>query len=631
MFTDMVGSTAAAQANEEVALRLRDEQQELVVSRFSAHQGREVKSMGDGILAEFDSALRAVQCAIDIQQCLHERNAQKGLASIQLRIGIHLGDVEVRGSDIFGDSVNVASRVEPLAEPGGICISEPVFTQVRGKLPNTFTRLPPVELKNVRFPMEIYRVDLPWERTAQVEPGHRMGTAPRLAVLPLANMSPDPQDEYFADGLTEEIISELSTVPGLRVIARTSVMRFRGGVKGVSDIGRDLRVGTVLEGSVRRAGNRIRITAQLVEAATEEPLWSGRYDRELVDIFAIQNEIAKEVAAALHVALPLVPPGGGRRPPSMSGLKAYLRGRHQWNRRTEAHVLAALRSFEEALRLDPAYAQAYSGIADCYSILVDWGSILPREGSPKAKAAAGRALELNEAMAEAHASMGLALTREYDWDGADREFKRSVELNPMYASAHQWYYMNLLCRGRRAEAARELELAEEADPLSPIILFHRGFFSWVRGDAEGAVSHWDRVTELGEELGSVTLHKLVFLACQSRRAEALEILPRLSQLDPGLFGEAAPAIAHAFLGQREEASRELEVLLATAKERYVPSFRIAWVYAGLGDSDKFFEWLLRSADEMGNGPYEFLACPAFERLRGDSRFQGYLQRCHLAR
>jgi len=629
MFTDMVGSTAAAQANEGEALQLRDEQEELVRPLFAAHQGREVKSMGDGFLAEFDSALRAVQCAIDIQQRLYERNSQTGRSPILLRIGIHLGDVEVRGTDIVGDSVNVASRIEPLAVAGGICLTEPVFGQVRNKVPHSFTKLAPVDLKNVKFPWEVYKVDLPWGEAALRAPSPPSETARRLAVIPHANMSPDPQDEFFADGLTEEIISELSKVPGLRVIARTSVMRFRSTTKGVSEIGKELRVGTVIEGSVRRAGNRIRVTAQLIDTGTEEHLWSERYDRELVDVFAIQTEIAKEVASALHLALPSAPVAPARAPPNLSAYKAYLRGRYLWNRRSNEQVRAALACFEEALRLDPQFAQASSGIADCYSILVDRGSMTADDGGPKAKAAAERAIQLDETNAEAHASLALLLDRNYQWADAEREYRRAIELNPMYASAHQWYYMHLMALGRREKAAGELDRAEEADPLSPIILFHRACHSWITGTDAGALAALNRASELSGDLDFTGFYKLVFYASKSMNTEALELSRRLIAAGNGPYGETTPAMLHAILGQRAEALRELEVLSAAAKDRYIPAFGIAWTYGVLGDADRFFEWLFRSADEQTRSPFEFVTFPLFERMRADPRFPTYLRRCAL--
>lgn len=630
MFTDMVGSTALAQTDEAEALKLRDEQESLLRPLFATHQGREIKSMGDGFLAEFDSALRAVQCAIDIQQRLRERNAQTGLTPILLRIGIHLGDVEVRGTDIFGDSVNVASRVEPLAEPGGICVTEPVFGQIRNKIPNTLTKLPTPKLKNVRFPVDVYKIDLPWETPATGDRRSAPEAARRLAVLPLANLSPDAQDAFFAEGLTEEIGSVLSKLPSVRVIARTSVMRYRGTTKGVSEIGSELRVGTILEGSVRRAGNRVRVTAQLVDAASEEQIWSDSYDRELVDIFAIQSEIAKEVAVALGVALPPSSGTSHRPDPSLTAFKAYLKGRSLWNRRSTEHVKAALRCFEEALASDPEYAEAHSGIADCYSILVDRGALQASEGAPKAMAAARRALQIDETIAEAHASLGLSLIREFRWSEAEREYQRALELNPGYASAHQWYYMDLVCRGREDEAAKELALAEDADPFSPVIRFHRGYRAWISGQDDAAIASLNQSAEMGGDPNMTNLFKLLVYSRQSKRAEAEALLPLLRTDGQGWMGSGAPLIARALLGRREEAFRGVETLVAGLRERYVQAGEIAWVYGVLGDADRFFEWIFRSVDERSKSPFDFVTCPLFETLRADSRFREYLRRCALA-
>ncbi|MCI4355240.1 MAG: adenylate/guanylate cyclase domain-containing protein, partial [Thermoplasmata archaeon] len=432
MFTDWVGFTTLTQSNEQHALTLLEIHQRLLRPVFPRYHGTEIKTIGDAFLVEFDSALEATGCAIEIQRLLHDHNASAASADrIRLRIGIHLGDVVHVDGDVMGDAINVASRIEPLAEPGGICLSDPVAAQVRNRISNSLTKLPAHELKNVRFPIDVYKVELAWNAPPTDPSGS--GNARRLAVLPLANMSADPQDAFFADGLTEEIITELSKVAGLRVIARTSVLRYADGTKSVAEIGKELRVSTVLEGSVRRAGNRVRVTAQLIDATSEEHLWAEKYDRELDDIFAIQSEVAKAVAVALGVALPAPVVAPVRPPPSLAAFKPYVRGRSLWNRRTTEHVEAALRSFEEALTLDPEFAEALSGIADCYSILVDRGALPPGDGGPKAKAAAERAIAIDETIAEAHASLGLALDRERAWPEAEREYRRAIELNPMYA------------------------------------------------------------------------------------------------------------------------------------------------------------------------------------------------------
>ncbi len=628
MFTDWVGFTTLTQSNEQHALTLLEIHQRILRPVFPRFHGTEIKTIGDAFLVEFESALDATSCAIEIQRLLHDYNASSTAKDrIRLRIGIHLGDVIHADGDVLGDAINVASRIEPLAEPEGICISDPVFAQIRNKLSNPLTKLPARELKNVQYPLDVYKVELPW--TASASDAGGASIARRLAVLPLANMSPDPQDAFFADGLTEEIISELSKVAGLRVIARTSVMRYAGGAKGVAEIGRELRVGTVLEGSVRRAGNRVRVTAQLIDASNEEHLWSEKYDRELVDIFAIQSEIAKEVAVAMGVALP--PPAVARRraPPSLTAFKPYLRGRSLWNRRSPEHLRAALRNFEEALAIEPDFAEALSGIADCYSILVDRGVMLPSEGGPKARAAAERAIQIDETIAEAHASLGLALAAGHEWLAAEREYKRAIELNPMYASAHQWYYMELTCLGRREEAWRELDAAEEADPLSPVILFHRGFVAWVEGRDDAALQNWARFVELGGDPAFSHLFTLLFYANRSRWDEAAAILPLVMREPQGWLGAAGPAVALAVLGKKTEALQLVEAMVARSKVEYVSAGEIAWVFGALGDADRFFEWLYRSVDQRTK-TFDFIASPIFEKLRADPRFHEYLRRCGVA-
>ena len=279
MFTDIVGYTHLSQTNESLALELLEEHQRLLRPAFAAHGGTEVKTMGDAFLVEFKSALQAVMCAVEIQKKMAERNAAAPPSrKLELRIGIHVGDVVNGAGDIYGDAVNVASRIEPLAEPGGVCISQQVFDQIRNKTPLEIDKVGDVNLKNVYLPVGIYKIGLTGSRASAEQ---LSGPKERLAVLPFVNISPDPNDEYFADGLTEELIAKLSEVKGLKVIARTSVMNYKRKEKKVSEIAAELRVGSVIEGSVRKAGDRIRISVQLIDPRTEEHLWSSNYDSKL--------------------------------------------------------------------------------------------------------------------------------------------------------------------------------------------------------------------------------------------------------------------------------------------------------------------------------------------------------------
>ncbi len=633
MFTDMVGYTSSAQVDEARTLETLQEIEELIRPVLVTHEGRAVKATGDGFLVEFSSALKATRCAIDIQRRMRSRNEQASLGPIQIRIGIHLGDVEQRGSDILGDAVNIAARIEPMAEPGGICVSGAVREQVWNKIADLLERLPPRPLKGLRTPPELYRVVLPWT----VRRGESQGSDPtRLAVLPFLNMSPDVHDEYFADGLTEEIITELSRVSGLRVVARTSVMRYKGSSRTVEEIGRDLHVGAVLEGSVRRAGSRIRITAQLIDSGSQEHVWAEQFDRKLVDIFEIQTEIAKNVAGSLGVKLGRIP--GKDRPPTrdMEAYSLYLKGRSQWNTRASPSVEAALESFKEAVTIDPAFSQAYSGIADCYSVLLDRNEIPWVDGGPKAMAAALRAVELNPDLAEAHASLGFVFDQQYEWDSGEREIRRAIELAPSYATAHHWYHMFLAKTGRFDEADEEISRAEEADPASPAIVQLAAMYCTFRGRDEDALRRWDRALELGGALSDwILFSKAIFYLRRNRREEALATARMFDELTAkgGIASEIdriwIPGSLHAALGNREEGVRALGLLTRAWEEGKALAGEIVPLCAALDEPDLFYEWLFRALESRTFNLYGLRIHPLYERMRADPRFEQALRRYRI--
>ncbi len=368
--------------------------------------------MGDGFLIEFPSALEAVHAAIEIQTALHERNlTSPPQQKIELRIGIHVGDVVMRGGDIHGDGVNIASRIEPLARPGGSCVSEAVARPVRNKLPPALARLSSAELKNISLPVVVHRVVLPWERTPSREPvdgtirrfawawvslvvmgllllawalftSRRTRLPPMaaegaptqaaaidrksIAVLAFANLSEDKNNEYFSDGISEELLNVLSKVPGLKVSARTSAFFFKGKQVPLAEIAKQLGVAYVVEGSVRKSGDRLRITAQLINAADGFHVWSDNFDREAKDIFAVQDEIAGLIAKNLQLKM-----GAGNsaaRAVDPQALELYLQGRQAWNLRTTEGFARAENLFNRALALDPAFARAHTGLADVWMI-----------------------------------------------------------------------------------------------------------------------------------------------------------------------------------------------------------------------------------------------------------------------
>ncbi len=631
MFTDMVGSTAAAQANEAEALRLHDEQAGLVRPLFAAHQGREIKSTGDGFLAEFDSALRAVQCAIDIQQHLHERNAQPGVTPIQLRIGIHLGDVEQRETDIFGDAVNIASRIEPLASPGGLCISGEVFSQVRNKIPNRLEKLPPTALKGLEVPIDIYRVELPW--TIREIPSAANGPT-RLAVLPFTNMSPDPADLYFADGLTEELITVLSQIRELLVIARTSVMQYKSTTKAVSQIGTELGVSSLLEGSVRRAGNRLRITAQLIDVGSQGHVWANSYDRELDDVFVIQTEIAKQVAEALKIEL---------RPPEEARLEAkrsvrpdsylaYLRGRTLQHGPSKVSLEAAKDQFELAISLDPHNAAAHAGLAMTLGMLGSWYTDASRtDWVDRNRRLAIRAIELDPNIAEAHLVLAMQSSlRDFERNSAEKEFKLALSLDPSFALAHLLYAQFLASEVRLDDALREFALAEAADPTSAFTLWVFAWFLVFLGRLDQALVKLQRIGELEPSGWRHHGGLAAYYLARSDLAQALkEIQLYEERSTEPRFKPIIRAWGYALSGEKEKARALLR------HEETLPEFgqipvNAAQICAELGDLEDCFRWLDKAFRNHNLPIWLFRLDPRTAQVRGDPRFQALLKRMNLA-
>lgn len=625
MFTDLTGYTGLAQADEAAALRLLQEQEKLVRPVLEVHRGRKVKSMGDGLLIEFPDALDAVESAVDLQRHVHEHNAQEGARPLKMRIGIHLGDVERRGTDIVGDAVNVASRVEPLAEPEGVCLSEPVFVQVRSKVPYQFEKVGSKSLNGVREPIEIYRVVLPW--TAKELPSTSPGPT-GLAVLPFANISPDPGDEYFADGLTEELITVLSQLSGLRVIARTSVMPYKSTSKGVTQIGAELGVSSILEGSVRKAGNRLRITAQLIDAGSQGHVWVRTYDRHLDDVFAVQSDIAKQVTESLKVELkttdraPLPP----RTPVRSDSYLAYLKGRTLMHTASQASLTAAKEQFELAISLDSTNASAYSGLSDVTRRFGGWYATAPHTGwDETSRRLVARAIELDPNLAEAHTSLALVMLCDSNYAAAEKEFQLALSLNPSYSPAHHWYAEVLEDEARIGEALEEFALAEAADPLSPFNLYCSTWLSIWLGRLDEAFVKIQKLDELQRDApGTHLLHARYHLS-RSNLAGCLAELTRWGEgiTDPRLQ-EVARALYFALSGEKER-SRDLLRRVETLPEFSESRVWVVWAYCELGDLDGCYRWAHRG---VSFNPIRL--DPRLEPMRKDPRFPMLLKQRNLA-
>ena len=635
MFTDMAGFTLRAQKDEALAMELLEEQRGAVRPLLAKYNGREVKTIGDAFLVEFASSLEAVKCATEIQSTLKKGNEGRPEDKrILLRIGIHLGDVIHVGADVAGDAVNVASRIEPLAAPGGICVSAQVHDSVANKAGYAFETLGMKELKNVARPMEVYRVAGFGQPTAKAPPGVAPLPKDRLAVLPFVNISNDPDDEYFADGMTEELISSLSRTKGLRVIARTSVMRYKGGSKPISEIGRELNVGAVLEGSVRKSGDKIRVAVQLVETSNEEPRWSEDYDREVKDVFMIQREIAERVTGELKEHML----GGGGGPAeakatnSMEAYVAYLRGRQQWSLRTKEGLSKAAGLFQSALELDGGYAKAHVGLADCFATLALLEFMPPNEAYPKAREAVGRALALDPHLAEAHTSLGL-IRFQYDWNwqGAEEEFREAIRITPSYAPAHHFFADYLKAMGRFDEALTEIEIARELDPLSLAINTGVGHVLYLSRRYDEAIGQYKKAVEL--DPGFMQTH-IWFGRPYLEKGMYDEAI---SELETGvrLSGESTLALAMlghglASAGRRDEATVVLEKLKERSKTSYVPSYWLAVVYNGFRDRDQTIRWLRKALTERSSWLVWCNVEPRFDWLRGDADFASLIKAMKLS-
>ncbi len=633
MFTDMVGYTALTQADESGALKLLERHNELLRPFFPRFHGREIKTEGDKFLVEFESALEATNCAVELQRFLYEHNLSAAPdAKIVIRIGVHLGDVVHTGEDILGDSVNIASRIEPLALPGGICVTEPVFSQVRNKIPNELEKLAPQTLKNVRFPVEVYRVVLPWLNTPAPAAGAHH---PRLAVLPFSNISPDLKDEYISDGLTEELITVISQLPDVRVIARTSVMQYRATTKAISQIGVELGASTILEGSVRKAGNRLRITAQLIDATTQEHLWASTYDRELDDVFQIQAEIAKQVAEALRIKLQ-VPDAkrlDARKPVHAESYLAYLKARTLTYSLSREKAPIARAEFERAISLDPHNAAAYAGLADLIRRVGWFYETGPREvWDLEGRRAAQRALELDSNSSEAHSSLGTILWDDFDYPGAERELKLAIAFNPSNAVAHYTYALLLEEVNRPDEAEVEFTLAEAADPLQAEILFHHVRLVMWLGKFDDALRLMDKHRALGrpEAVHSLLSDYYLYRGELPRAVDELDRLVEVAEDSGRVSDDVDLFVAWRCIltGDKDRARSILEKLEAAPKGPLTPAFVGTW-YAELGDLDGCFRCWQKAAKNHELPAQELQLDPRLAAVRRDPRFHDILRELKL--
>ena len=673
MFTDMVGYSALGQRDDKLALELLEEHRRLLREIFPRFNGTEIKTIGDAFLVEFHSALEAAQCAIEIQRTLAKRNHDVTVERrIELKIGIHIGDVVHRGGDVYGDGVNIASRIEQVADAGGICVSMDVERQIRNALEARFEKLVPTELKNISVAMDLFRIVLPWEQKSEVRgqktevrkrvvaptsrrfaligglvllaaigvgwwwttQPHRTPTSPAapstahsadqksIAVLPFVDMSQAKDQEYFCDGISEEILDTLAKVEGLRVVARTSSFSFKGKNADVGEVANKLNVENVLEGSLRRAGNRIRITVQLINARDGFHLWSETYERNLEDVFAVQDEITRSIVDALKIKLAVAPPARARQ--NTEAYDLYLQGLYFSNKSDEESFRKSLSLFQRALDKDPNLARAWTGIAKDWGWLAD-AYVRPLEAYPKVKEAAAKALALDERDAEARSYLGDSiriLDRNFSRDEA--ELKRALEIDPNSADAHLLMSFLKSAQGELEEAVQEIEEAERLDPLSPPICFVAVLWYCSADRVEDAINAGQRSVQLDPNyvyfdppLADAYRAKGDFNQALAlyEKAQAQTHFP-----SPGL------GITYAKMGRRDDARRIVDQLIERSRQQYVAADSIAAVCVALGEKDEALRWLDRAFEEHSGSFYSYMFRPEFRALRSDSRFADLLRR-----
>jgi len=678
MFTDMVGYSALAQRDDQLALELLEEHRRLLREIFPRFHGVEIKTIGDAFLVEFGSALEAAQCAIEIQRTLAKRNPDVTAdRKIELKIGIHIGDVVHRDGDVYGDGVNIASRIEQLAGAGGICVSMDVERQIRNALEARFEKFGSAELKNIKLPMELFRIVLPWETGTKAEYGasrnfskkspllvtaaavvlvtllfawwfmHRssqnsqpaataranaMPASPpkppdskSVAVLAFANLSDDKGSEYFSDGISEELLTVLQKIPGLHVAARTSAFYFKGKNATAQEIGEKLGVSNLVEGSVRKSGSTVRITARLSRAATGEQLWSESYNRDLKDVFAVQSEIAQTIVVQLRGKLgdaaaervQAAVRGGTTNP---EAYQQFLQGRYYVNRFSVADFDKARVFLERACQLDARFPLAWAALSQVWTLQTGWSDKLTRiqfaAGLAHARETAERALQLDPDLPEAlTARFSIQFLYDYDWQGGAETIRRAQALAPsdpvILISAAQ---ATVIFR----DYAGAVDLARQAVALDPVNAQVRVYLAnallQARRPAESR-AEYERVAELNPSTPWAFAGRGMAYLFEGKNAEALAA----AEHETSEFARlVVSAVALWNLHRKEESDAALATLIKDDGD--VGAFQIAEVYSGRSDNDQAFAWLDRARRQQDGGLAYFPNDPLLDSLRSDPRW-----------
>jgi adenylate cyclase len=665
MFTDIVGYTAMMQANEQKAVAVIKHYNSTLEKLVREYNGEVLNYYGDGSLCIFHSATEAANCSLAIQKELKTEPA------VPLRIGLHIGEVFFEEAKALGDGVNVASRVQSLGQENTILVSGEFYDKVKNNSSITSVSLGQFEFKNVGKPLEVFALtneglSIPQRGKMEGKLKKRsriqrmiiaasliilLGVAgfliyntfftgkagsgsneQSIAVLPFVDMSPAKDQEYFSDGMSEELLNLLSKIQGLKVISRTSSFSFKGKNMDVRKIGENLGVDNILEGSIRKSGNTVRITAQLIEVSNGTHLWSDTYDREMQDVFTLQDEISKIIVDILKIKL------SGNQTNHLAGSftknpeahEDYLKGRYHWNKRTDEDIKKAISYFEDAIRKDSNYAAAYSGLADTYLTLFDYGLMSVDESTSKAKDAAQRALKINENLAEAHNSLAHIDLHEWKWKSAEEGFRKAIALDQSYVLAHHWFALCLTAIGKTGEAVTQMEKARVLDPLSTRINADLGMAYLSDGKFDKAIEQEKKTLELNPR--SAGAHWIRGMAYQQKKLfeQAIKDYQTALQFSPNNPNFLA-ALGHVYAssGNTAAAHKILDTLFAENKKEPVSPFFFALVYTGLNDKENALKWLEKSYDERSGSVRYLKMEPRLQSLRNEPRYIAMMKKIGL--
>jgi len=670
MFTDIVGYSALTQKNEELALDLLAEHRRLLRPIFAQNSGKEIETAGDSFFVEFVSALDATKCAIQIQETLYQRNYTVAPERrILLRIGLHLGDVVHQGKHVHGDGVNIAARIEPCAEPGAICMSEDVARQVENKIQLRLVLHKRQELKNIKLPVAIYMVEMPWEKKKLRKPLIPFGfisnrniiratiaigivlitviayylftkspvVGNSIAVLPFEDLSGSRENEYFSNGVTEDVIAQLSNITGLKVISSTSVMQFKAENKTGREVAKELGVATLLRGSIRKDAEQIRIVVRLIDASTNVNLWSESYTEQMTELFSIQSKIAKQIAHTLEARIsPAEKARIERRfTDDLEAYDFYSKGRYYWNKRMPDKLQRSIEYFNLAIQRDSNYALAYAGLADAYTIMGNFNLFPPSQTYPQAKIAALKALEIDSNLAEAHAALGFALMNyDWDWARAEKEFRRGIEVNSNYATVRGWLAFLLTVTGRFAEATAVRKKALELDPLSSVINSDVGLTLYYSEQYDAAIDQFKKVLKNDP---SFVLANIPLGGAYAQKGRYPEAIGAIQQVTIGAslasirhpIPIAALGNAYALSGRKDDALLMLETLEELTDTQYVSPYWLGVVLVGLGRTDEALSMLEKGFAEHDGSMVFLKVDPVFKKIHSHPRFKTLLKRMNL--